>query len=143
MRKALATLMSVAVLAAGGSTLAAQTKAAPEPAKKSAAQPAHVARGTVKKFDAATGTLTVSMAKGAEENFMIGPKATLREGEKTIATSDLASLVGRDATIRYMESEGQKNAESVMVSSRAPAATSGTEKPKPAPARGTEKSNKY
>ena len=132
MRKALTTMMAVAALGAAGSTFAAQEKAAPEPAKKSAAQPVHTARGTVKKFDAATNTLTIATAKGVEAKYMIGPKATLHEGEKSIAASDLANLSGREATIRYMESGGQKNAESVMVSTRAPAATTGTEKPKPA-----------
>jgi hypothetical protein len=131
MRKTVATMMAIAVLGAAGSTLAAQEKAAPEPAKKSAAQPAHTVRGTVKKFDAATNTLTIATAKGAEENYMIGPKATLHEGQKSIAVSDLANLSGREATIRYMESGGQKTAESVMVSPRAPAATTGTERPKP------------
>ena len=140
MRRALATMMAVAVLGAAGSTFAAQEKAAPpEPAKKSAAQPVHTAKGTVKQFDAATNTLTITTAKGAEENYMIGPKATLREGAKSIAASDLSSLSGREATIRYMESGGQKHAESVMFSTRAPAATTGTEKPKPA----AEREKKY
>jgi hypothetical protein len=132
-------MMAVAVLGAAGSTFAAQEKAAPEPAKQSAAQPAHTARGTVKKFDAATNTLTIATAKGAEESYMIGPKAMLREGEKSIAVSDLANLSGREATIRYTESGRQKNAESVMVAMRAPAATTGREKPKPA----HESGNKY
>ena len=134
MRKTVATMMTVAMLAATSATFAAQEKAAPAPATKSAAQRVHTIKGTVKTFDSATNTLTISTAKGTEERFMLEPKATLHEGEKAIAVSDLSQLTGREATIRYMESEGQKHADSVMVSSRAakPAATSGTEKSAPA-----------
>jgi len=131
MRKATVMMMAVAMLATAGSTFAAQEKAQPESAKKATEQRVHATKGTVKMFDAATNTLTISTAKGVEETFMLGEKANLREGEKTIAASDLAKLTGREATIRYMESEGKKHAESVMVSTRAPAATSGTENPKP------------
>jgi hypothetical protein len=134
MRKATALMMAVAMLATAGSTFGAQQKADPESAKKATEQRGHTTKGTVKTFDAATNTLTISTAKGVEESFMLGPKANLREGEKTIAASDLAKLAGREATIRYMESEGKKHAESVMVSTGAPAkpsGTSGTEKPKP------------
>jgi hypothetical protein len=132
MRKT-AAMMMVAMLATAGSTFAAQQKA-PEPAKKTAEQPLHTAKGTVKTFAEATNTLTISTAKGVEESFMVGPKTNLREGAKAIAVWDLAKLAGREATIRYMESEGQKHAESVMVSTHAPAkpaATSGIEQPKP------------
>jgi len=134
MRKATATMMAVAMLATAGSTFAAQQKAEHQTTAKKAAERTYTARGTVKAFDETTNTLTISTAKGVEETFMIGPKANLREGEKAIATSDFAKLAGREATVRYMESEGKKHAESVMVSTRVsakPAATSGTEKPKP------------
>ena len=134
MHKATAMMMAVAMLATAGSTFAAQQKAEPESAKKATEQRVHTTRGTVKTFDGATNTLTISTAKGVEESFMLGPKANLREGGKTIAASDLAKLAGREATIRYMESEGKRHAESVMVSTRAPAkpaGTSGTEHPKP------------
>ena len=135
MRKSVATLMTVAMLAATSATFAAQEKAAPAPAAKSAAQRVHTIKGTVKSYDSATNTLTVSTAKGTEESFMLEPKATLREAGKAIAVSDLSQLAGREATVRYMESEGQKHAESVMVSAAAPtkpAGTSGTKEPKPA-----------
>jgi hypothetical protein len=135
MRKSVATLMTVAMLGATGATFAAQEKAAPAPAAKSAAQRVHTIKGTVKTYDSATNTLTVSTAKGTEERFMLEPKATLREGEKAIAVSDLSQLTGREATVRYMESDGQKHAESVMVSTAAPtkpSGTSGTKETKPA-----------
>jgi hypothetical protein len=130
MRKAIATI-SVALLAVAGATYAAQEKAAPEPAKKSAAQRVDTIKGTVKTFDAATNTLTISTAKGVDQSFVLEPKAALHEGTKAIAAADLSTLAGREATIRYMAAEGQKRAESVMVSTAKPAATSGTIKPAP------------
>ena len=115
MRKATAMMMAVAMLATAGSTFAAQQKAEPESAKKATEQRVHTTKGTVKTFDGATNTLTISTAKGVEETFMLGPKANLREGEKTIAASDLGNLTGREVTIRYMESEGKKHADGILM----------------------------
>ena len=44
---------------------------------------------------------------------MLGPTAQIRRGGKTVAASDLAGARGSRVTVRYMESNGQKMAQSV------------------------------
>lgn len=128
MNRAIAILITLA-FAAGSSAYAAQTTAAP--AKKPAAQATHIVTGSVVSFDSATSMLTLSTSKG-EETFKLGPKAAIHEGNKTVATSDLGKYSGHQVTVHYVESGGQKMAESVMVSPRPsetkPAGASGTEK---------------
>lgn len=141
MRSVLAVIMTVGALAAGGSVYGAQGTAAPAPEKekKPAAQAVHTVKGTLMKFDSASNRLTLSTAKG-EETYVIGAKATLHQGRKVITAPDLASLTGYEVTVRYAESAGEKNAESVMVSARPaaakPAPTTGTGKSEPAPSGG-------
>ena len=133
MNKAIAIFMTLA-LAVGGSAYAAQGGTTTAPAKKPAAQATQTMTGTFVKFDSATNMLTLSTSKG-EETFKLGPKASIREGEKTVAAADLGKYSGHQVTVHYVESAGQKMAESVMLSPRPsetkPAGTSGTEKPKP------------
>ena len=131
MNRAIAIFITLA-FAAGSSAYAAQTTTAP--AKKPAAQATHMVTGHVVSFDSATSMLTLSTSKG-EETFKLGPKAAIHEGKKAVAASDLGKYSGHEATVHYVESGGQKMAESVMVSTRAPATkpagTSGTEMPAP------------
>ena len=127
MKRAVTTLLTVAALSVGGWAYAAQYQSgtAQAPAKKPAAEATHVMTGTIARFDSVTNMLTLSTKKG-EESFKLGPKATIHEGQKAIASADLHKLTGREVTVHYVESAGLKTAESVMIGAR-PAGTSGTD----------------
>jgi hypothetical protein len=130
MKRIVTTLLAVVALAAGGSAYASQYGGTTQaPAKKPAAEATHVMSGTIVRFDGVTNMLTLSTKKG-EESFKLGPKATIHEGQKAIATADLHKLTGREVTVHYVEAAGQKTAESVMIGAR-PAGTSGTAAPEP------------
>jgi hypothetical protein len=66
--------------------------------------------GTLQKVDGQT--LTVQTSKGPE-TVMLGPSAQIRRAGKTVTASDLGSESGSRVTIRYMENNGQKMAQSV------------------------------
>lgn len=85
--------------------------------------------GTIARFDSVTNMLTLS-TKNGEESFKLASKATIHEGQKTVAAADLNKHSGREVTVHYVESGGQRTAESVMIGAR-PAGTSGTAKEKP------------
>jgi hypothetical protein len=120
--------LAVAVLSLAGSALAAQTTASSsKPASASSSKPAKskaqtpttlVATGKIVQFDATGKALTLSTSKG-EEHFMVGPSARLQESSHTITTAELGKLAGHKATVRYKEAAGEKNVESIHVSSSA------------------------
>lgn len=74
----------------------------------------HSAMGTIEKYDA--NMLTLKTSSG-EEQFTVASSAHVRDGSKTIKADQLSSLTGQKAKVRYVESNGQRTAESVMVSS--------------------------
>jgi hypothetical protein len=76
----------------------------------------HSATGTIEKFDA--NTLTLKTSSG-EEQFTLASSAHVRNGSKSIKADDLSGLTGQRAKVRYTEANGQRTAESVMVSSGA------------------------
>lgn len=76
----------------------------------------HSAMGTIEKFD--NNMLTLKTSSG-EEQFTVASSARLRNGSKSIKADELSSLTGQRAKVRYTESNGQRTAESVMVSSGA------------------------
>jgi hypothetical protein len=92
----------VAVLAMAMPAFAAQAKAAKAKTM--------TISGTLQKVDGQT--LTVQTAKGSE-TVMLGTNAQIRRAGKTLATSDLGGESGSRVTIRYMENNGQKMAQSV------------------------------
>jgi hypothetical protein len=117
----LASVATLAVGALGGSGVTAQTAAtgmssAPAPKALSAT-------GKIVSFDDSSKTLTLSTVKG-EEKFVLGSRARLQEGAKTITTENLSSLAGHQAKVRYTGSGSGKAAESVMVSGGARAKAS-------------------
>lgn len=85
-------------------------------AKAKSSNANHSAMGTIEKYDA--NTLTLKTSSG-EEQFMLASTARLRNGSKSIKADELSSLTGQRAKVRYTESNGQRTAESVMVSSSA------------------------
>ena len=95
----------VAVLGVGGAAFAAPVKSQ-----------AHSLIGTLDKVDGQT--LTVKTAKGSE-TVMLAPTARIHRASKTLAVADLASHTGDRVKVRYMESGGQKQAQSVTLSSAA------------------------
>ena len=94
----------VAVLALGMPAFAAQAKAAAAKAKTMTIS------GTLQKVDGQA--LTVQTPKGPE-TVMLAANAQIRRAGKTLPASDLGSESGARVTIRYMENNGQKMAESV------------------------------
>lgn len=121
--------VAVVALAFAGTTYASQASkpasSTPGQAKATAASTgtagkvkmnssSHAAMGTIEKFDA--NTLTLKTSSG-EEQFTLASSARVRNGSKSIKADDLSSLTGHRAKVRYTEANGQRTAESVMVSS--------------------------
>ncbi len=71
------------------------------------------------QFDATGQALTLSTSKG-EQHFTVSPAARLRDSSHAISPADLGKLTGHKATVRYRESGGARNVESIHVSSSAP-----------------------
>jgi hypothetical protein len=92
----------VAVLALAMPAFAAQAKAAKAKTMTMS--------GTLQKVDGQT--LTVQTPKGPE-TVMLGASAQIRRAGKTVTPSELGSDSGSRVTIRYMENNGQKMAQSV------------------------------
>lgn len=80
--------------------------------------------GTLQKVDGQT--LTIQTAKGTD-TVMLGPTAQIRRAGKTVNTSDLSSATGSRVTVRYMDNNGQKMAQSVTLAA-APKAGKGAKK---------------
>ena len=102
----------VAVLALAMPAFAAQAKTAK--AKTTTIS------GTLQKVDGQT--LTVQTPKGSE-TVMLGANAQILRAGKTLSVSDLGGESGSRVTIRYMENNGQKMAQSVTLAAapKAPA----------------------
>jgi hypothetical protein len=79
--------------------------------------------GTLEKVDGQT--LTIQTQKGTEM-VMLASSAKIQSGSKTLAASDLASQTGANVKVRYTETNGQKQAESVTVSSAAKTSNAAT-----------------
>ena len=92
----------VAVLALAMPAFAAQAKAAKAKTM--------TISGTLQKVDGQA--LTVQTPKGPE-TVMLAANAQIRRAGKTLPASDLGSESGSRVTIRYMENNGQKMAQSV------------------------------
>jgi hypothetical protein len=117
MRKAILMSAIVAFIASGsGLAFAAQASKAKAAAATttSTAKPMS-ATGKIVKFDESTKALTLSTANG-EETFTLGSSVKLHEGAKAITASNLSTLTGREAKVRYTAAGSDKSAESVMVS---------------------------
>ena len=84
-------------------------------ANRPASSKFHSAIGTIEKSDA--NSLTLKTSSG-EEQFTLSSSTRLREGAKTIDADALSGLTGQRAKIRYSEANGQKTAQSVMVSGK-------------------------
>jgi hypothetical protein len=102
----------VAVLALAMPAFAAQAKTAK-------AAKTMTLSGTLQKVDGQT--LTVQTTKGAE-TVMLAPTAQIRRSGKTLSASDLGGESGSRVTIRYMENNGQKMAQSVTLAAASKAA---------------------
>jgi hypothetical protein len=69
--------------------------------------------GTLQHVDGQT--LTVLTSRGTE-TVVLSPSATVRAGWRTLDVAELASRVGTRIKVRYTESGGQKQAQSITVS---------------------------
>ena len=71
-------------------------------------------RGTVKKFSATTGILSLSTANGTAE-FKLAAETRIRQDSRTIEAGDLEKLVGWHAVVHYREGSADRTVESVHV----------------------------
>jgi hypothetical protein len=85
-------------------------------AKAKASLSNHEAVGTIEKYDA--NMLTLKTSSG-DEQFALASSAKVHNGSKIIKADELGSLTGQRAKVHYTEANGQRTAESVMVSSSA------------------------
>lgn len=86
----------------------------------------HEAVGTIEKYDA--NMLTLKTSSG-DEQFALASSAKVHNGSKIIKADELGSLAGQRAKVHYTEANGQRTAESVMVSSAHKAAAKGKTTP--------------
>jgi hypothetical protein len=107
-------LITVAVVA----VLALAMPAFAAPAKAAKAKTTTIS-GTLQKVDGQT--LTVQTPKGSE-TVMLAPNAQIRRAGKTLPASDLGGESGSRVTIRYMEDNGHKMAQSVTLAAAPKAA---------------------
>lgn len=119
MRTTVVRVLTIAGLVAAVGTIGYAAEAQkPAPAAKTASHSmakSESASGKIVAFDETSKTLTLSTSKG-EEKFMLGSTARIQEGAKTITASNLSSLAGHSAKVRYTVSGSDRMAESVMVS---------------------------
>jgi hypothetical protein len=134
MRKfGLTAVAAVAVFALSMPVFAAQAKSAAKPAKAKTA----TVSGTLEKVQGQD--LTIKTAKGTED-VMFGNDVKIRQGGKTVASSDLNAATGSRITVRYKEDNGHKMAESVTLAAPKGAASKQVASAKPeASAKGTKK----
>jgi hypothetical protein len=71
-------------------------------------------RGTVKKFNATTGILSLSTENGTTE-FKLAAETRIRQDSRTIEACDLEKLVGWRAVVHYREARADRTVESVHV----------------------------
>jgi hypothetical protein len=71
-------------------------------------------RGTVKKFNATTGILSLSTASGTAE-FRLAAETRIRQDSRTIEARDLEKLVGWRVVVHYREAHADRTVESVHV----------------------------
>jgi hypothetical protein len=74
--------------------------------------------GTLSGYNVKTRVLTVKVDT-VVERFVLADKASVRAGSRVLPASAIAAQVGRKVKVRFVESDGRRVAETVMVS-RAP-----------------------
>jgi hypothetical protein len=86
------------------------------PSAQSAAEASTTLRvpGTIDKYDASTRMLSLSTTNGKVQ-FPVPSAARIRRGGQPIDASQLATLSGYRAAVRYSESGGTKTVQSVHV----------------------------
>ena len=111
MRKGLSVLLMSAVMVSGERAFAQA-----EAAQSGLSGSATTLRmdGTIDKYDASAGILSLSTANGTVR-VPLAPSARIRPGWTTIDPSGLDKLSGYRARIRYSESGGRKAVESIHV----------------------------
>ena len=99
--------------------LAATAFAAPVQAKRPAKPAAHSVVGTLEKYDASANTIVVNTGK-ATDTVTLTSDSAIRMGASKMTASDLTAHAGQRVKVRYMESNGQKTAQSVQIQGSAP-----------------------
>ncbi len=99
-RFVLAASVGALIAAVGGVGYAAQAAKAPKAAAANVSTARSMsATGDIVSFDGETRTLTLSTPEG-EQKFMIGSRARVQQGARTIAAGSLSSMAGRRAKVR-------------------------------------------
>ena len=111
MRKGLSVLLMSAAVVSGAPAFAQADAAQSGP---SASATTLRMDGTIDKYDASAGILSLSTSNGTVQ-VPLAPTARIRQGWHTIDSSKLEKLAGYRAAIRYSESGGTKTVESVHV----------------------------
>ena len=105
--------LAQAVPDAGRASKAVPVATVPSPSNAQAPMPLRM-RGTVKKFSATTGILSLSTPNGTAE-FKLADETRIRQDSRTIEASDLEKLVGWHAVVHYREGSADRTVESVHV----------------------------
>jgi len=95
-----------------GTALAAGTPGRASPVTSS---PSQSATGTIARVDGATHRLTLTIAH-REETFLVSDDTHLRKGAEVVVLADLAGWNGVRVKVRYVDEDGIRRAQSVMVS---------------------------
>lgn len=111
MRKGLSVLLMSAAVVSGAPAFAQADAAQSGP---SASATTLRMDGTIDKYDASAGILSLSTSNGTVQ-VPLAPTARIRQGWHTIDPSKLEKLAGYRARIRYAESGGTKAVESIHV----------------------------
>lgn len=108
---------SVTMAALACATALALAAPASAATKKSTAPHHHSLAGTLEKVDGQTLTIKTSTQS---ESVMLGPTTHITQHGKAIQASQLSSDTGSHVSVKYTETNGQKQAQTVTVT---PAAT--------------------
>jgi len=98
------------VVFASALALAAPASAAAK--SSSSAKTHHSVAGTLEKVDGQTLTIKTSTKS---ESVMLGPTTHITEHGKAIQASQLSTATGSHVSVKYTETNGQKQAQSVAV----------------------------
>jgi hypothetical protein len=115
-KERLSALLVAAAVVSGGRACIASADGLPaiEAAQATAGSTTLMARGTIGKFDASSRVLFLSTANGTLQ-FPVSSTARIRVDGHAVEVSELAHLRGHPAAVRYSESRGTRNVESVHV----------------------------
>jgi hypothetical protein len=106
--------VTMAVVVCASALVLAATPASAAAKTKSTAKHHHALAGTLEKVDGQTLTIKTGTQS---ESVMLSPTTHITQHGKAIQASQLSSDTGSHVSVKYTETNGQKQAQSVTVSS--------------------------